>query len=42
MYAIAYVDHFGEIKGYAWENKWHGSPATWSCYTSAVGMKHKA
>jgi hypothetical protein len=41
MFAIAYVDHVGEIKGYAWENKWHGSPATWSCYTSAVGMKYK-
>jgi hypothetical protein len=40
MYAIAYVDEKGTIQGYAWENKWHASPATWSCYTSAVGMKH--
>jgi hypothetical protein len=42
MYAIAYCDRDGEIKGYAWENKWHHSPVTWSCYTSAIGMKHKA
>lgn len=41
-YALAYVDRSGEIKGYAWENTWHGSPVSWSCYTSAVGMKHKA
>lgn len=42
MYGMAYVDKTGVIKGFAWENKWGGSPATWSCYTSAAGLKYNA
>jgi hypothetical protein len=42
MYGMAYMDEIGTLKGFAWDNKWHAKPATWSCYTSAVGMKHKA
>jgi hypothetical protein len=42
LYGIAYIDKSGTIKGFAWENQSYGSPATWSCYTSAVGMKHQA
>ncbi len=39
LYGIGYFDHTGTLKGFAWDNKWGGSPATWSCYTSAVGLK---
>jgi hypothetical protein len=39
MYGIGYFDHTGTLKGFAWDNKWGGSPVTWSCYTSAVGLK---
>ena len=42
VYGIAYVDKSGTIKGFAWDNHHHGTPVTWSCYTSAIGMKHKA
>lgn len=42
MYAIAYVDRTGSIKGFAWDNHHHGTPVTWSCYTSAIGMRHNA
>ena len=41
MYGIAYIDGNGKVDGFAWENPNYGSPVTWSCYTSAVGMKHK-
>jgi hypothetical protein len=37
MYGVAYVDGQGKVVGFAWDNKTHGSPVTWSCYTSAVG-----
>jgi hypothetical protein len=42
MHGIAYIDRSGKVAGFAWENQNHGSPVTWSCYTSAIGMKHKA
>jgi hypothetical protein len=42
LYGIAYVDRTGTIKGFGWDNEWHDTPVTWSCYTSAVGLKHKA
>ena len=42
MYGIAYLDETGTIKGFAWENTSHGSPVTWSCYTSAIGLNHQA
>ena len=41
MYGIAYVDRTGTLKGFAWENTSYGSPATWSCYTSAAGLNLK-
>jgi hypothetical protein len=41
MYGIAYVDRTGNIQGFVSENKHHGTPVTWSCYTSAIGMKYK-
>ena len=41
MYGIAYVDQTGTLKGFAWENMSYGSPATWSCYTSAAGLNLK-
>lgn len=41
MYGVGYVGPTGEIKGFAWEGKSYGSPATWSCYTSVIGMKYK-
>lgn len=42
LYPLTYVSQTGEVKGYAWENTWGGKHATWSCYASAIGMKHKA
>jgi hypothetical protein len=39
MYGICYFDQTGEMRGFAWDNQWGGSPASWSCYTSAVGLK---
>ena len=41
LYPIAYVDQSGTVKGFAWDNNWGGKHATWSCYTSAIGMTHK-
>ena len=42
MYGVAYIDKQGSVVGFAWDNKYQGTPVTMSCYTSAVGMKHKA
>jgi hypothetical protein len=42
LYGIAYIDNTGTIKGFAWDHQWQDTPVTWSCYTSAVGLKYKA
>jgi hypothetical protein len=42
LYALAFVDQYGNVTGFGWDRTQLGAPATTSCLISAVGLRQRA